>query len=150
LLRLQERYGPEALRREVRLEARTAEELPDLEVDPLMLERVLTNLLFNGLKFTPPGGVVTLSSAAHDGEVMISVADTGTGIPGDDLAQIFEKGWRGQRLSDEEGSGLGLFVVKTLVGALGGRIEVESIVGQGSTFSVILPPAKMPPLASPS
>jgi two-component system, sensor histidine kinase len=139
LARLRDRYSPEASRRGIRLELRMSENLPAFEADPLTLERVLTNLLFNGLKYTPSGGVVTLTSSACAGEVLISVADTGSGISAKDLAQIFDKGWRGPSLAEEEGSGLGLFVVKTLVGALGGRIEVESTVGRGSTFSLSLP-----------
>ncbi|HWH79923.1 MAG TPA: ATP-binding protein [Candidatus Binatus sp.] len=141
LLRLKERYGAAAFRRDVHLETRLTDELPFVEADPLMLERVLTNLLFNALKFTPPAGCVTLSSTARGGEVVISVADTGPGICNENLAKIFEKGWRGVPPSDENGSGLGLFVVKTLVGSLGGRIEVESTVGRGSCFSLFLPSA---------
>jgi len=138
LQRVMTRYHPEASRHNLRLEGKLAEDLPAVEGDPSLFERIVGNLLLNALKFTPPRGHVTLSSELRGNDVVVSVADSGPGIPGDELPKIFDKGWRRLVDSEKEGSGLGLYIVKTLVQALGGRIEVESKLGGGSCFSVFL------------
>jgi signal transduction histidine kinase len=124
--RIQERYVGEAMSRNIDLVANLAEDLPTIETDPLKLQRIFANLLFNALKFTPPGGRVTVSSDMRGNEILVSVTDT-------------DKGWRGDALAEEEGSGMGLYVVKTLALTLGGRVEVNSKVGSGSCFSLFLP-----------
>jgi len=138
LNRIKERYDGEATRRNIDVTTSLTEDLPAIETKPLTLERILANLVFNALKFTPPGGRVTLSSEARGNEILISVTDTGLGIPEEDLTKIFDKGWRGVTRSEEEGSGLGLYVVKTLALALGGRVEVQSTAGSGSCFTLFL------------
>ena len=110
-----------------------------LTADPDRLDQVLSNLVANALRHTPPGGAITLSASAGDGAVQISVADTGSGIPTDDLPYIFDRFWRGDKARAGPGTGLGLAIARQLVLAHGGHIEVASAVGSGTTFTVTLP-----------
>jgi signal transduction histidine kinase len=114
---------------------------PDLtaHADRQRLRQVMANLVDNALKYTPRGGRVTIGTASRPGEVVISVTDTGAGIPPADLPRIWERLYRADRSRGEPGLGLGLSLVKAVVSAHGGRVEVESEVDQGSTFRVILP-----------
>jgi signal transduction histidine kinase/FixJ family two-component response regulator len=108
---------------------------------PKRLRQVLTNLLGNGVKFTPSGGLVTINSRDTDDKIHIEVADTGVGIAPEDLPKIFADFYRGMRL-DAEGAGLGLAIAKRIVEAHGGRIWAESPdpeSGKGSKFSISLP-----------
>ncbi len=118
--------------------------LPVLRGDPQRLGQVLGNLLGNALRYTPPGGSVTLGAAAlPDGQgVELWVADTGAGIPAADLPRIFDRFWRGDPArshAEGAGSGLGLAIAKSLVEAHGGRIWAESRLGQGTRIAFILP-----------
>jgi signal transduction histidine kinase len=97
--------------------------------------QVLSNLVANALKFTDKGGRVTLTWAAEREEVRFDVADTGAGIRPEHLGHVFEQYWR----ADRAGTGLGLFIAKSVVGAHGGRIWVESEPGRGSNFHFVLP-----------
>jgi signal transduction histidine kinase len=121
------------------LEMCLQEELLPVEGDPLALERVFANLLHNALKFTPRGGKVTIGSAQHNGEARAMITDTGPGIVAEEVSTLFDKYRRTESVYSQEGTGLGLFIVKTLVEAHGGRIEVESRMGQGACFSGCLP-----------
>lgn len=105
------------------------------------LKQLLLNLVENALKYTPPGGEVTLSLHRGDGWVRVAVADTGVGIPAQDLPHIFERFYRVDKARSRErgGTGLGLSIAQWIAQAHGGRIEVESEVGKGSTFTVWLP-----------
>src|SRR5215468_2951722 len=113
--------------------------LPDVLADAAYLERALTNLVSNAIKFTPAGGRVAVHIGMTDGCFSIAVSDTGAGIHRDELAAVFEKYKRGRESGAAEGSGLGLFIVKSVVEAHGGRIDVQSTVGVGSTFVIRLP-----------
>jgi signal transduction histidine kinase len=147
LQQIKTRFESEASRRGVRLEVDLADDLPAVETDRLTLERIIGNLVFNALKFTLTGGLVTLSSKARGHEVALAVTDTGCGIPVGELPRIFDKGWRGADSAAVQGSGIGLFVVKTLTESLGGRVEVDSAVGRGTSFTLFLPiaPASVVP-----
>ncbi len=105
------------------------------------IRRVAGNLLDNAIKYTPRGGWVTLRALRRDGAVVIEVGDTGFGIPADKHDRIFERFYRVDegRSRKVGGTGLGLSIVKHFVQAMSGTIEVESVVGQGSTFRVALP-----------
>ncbi len=104
------------------------------------LVQVLSNLVGNALKFTPTGGRVELDASRDPttGAVVLRVSDTGVGISSEDRERLFDRFWQVSR-RDSEGAGLGLSIVKGLVEAHGGRVEVESEPGKGSTFRVILP-----------
>jgi signal transduction histidine kinase len=112
-----------------------------LEGDPIKLFQVMSNLLSNATKFTPPGGSICLSVAAAPGGMQVSVADTGLGIPAEALPRLFEKFQQVHRrgTAGEAGSGLGLAIVRQLVELHGGSITVQSTPGQGSTFNVFFP-----------
>ncbi|MGA9762381.1 MAG: ATP-binding protein [Gaiellaceae bacterium] len=107
--------------------------------DAARLGQIVRNLLANALKFTPPGGRVELSVEEAAGWARLAVADTGQGIPEQELAHVFERFWRGAGARGTEGSGVGLAVASELAGAHGGRIEAESREGEGSTFTLLIP-----------
>jgi PAS domain S-box-containing protein len=108
-------------------------------LDPKLLHHILTNLLSNAIKYSPDGGTVTFELCCQDEEVIFEVQDAGIGIPVVDRQQIFEAFYRGSNVDAIPGSGLGLSIVKTLVEIHGGRIAVESNVGAGTKFTVVLP-----------
>jgi signal transduction histidine kinase len=115
---------------------------PPIWGDPDKVHQVLTNLISNGLKFSPPGGRVTVSVAAEPPEmVRIAVRDTGLGIPPGERERVFDKFYQVGRVDGERppGSGLGLTIARHLVELHGGRIWVEGGLGEGSTFVVLLP-----------
>ncbi len=109
--------------------------------DPDRLKQLMWNLIGNAIKYTPAGGEITLSLSQKDGWACIEVADTGVGIPPQDLPYIFERFYRVDkaRTRQQGGSGLGLSIARWIAQAHGGRIEVTSAVGVGSTFRVWLP-----------
>lgn len=113
-------------------------DLPDVRADRDRLLQVFENLVGNAIKFTPPGGRITLGAAPGAGEVRLHVSDTGGGIAADDLPHVFDRFWQARR-ADRGGAGLGLAIVRGIVEAHGGRIEVESAPGHGSTFSFTVP-----------
>lgn len=112
---------------------------PTVEVDPDRMAQVLKNLVGNAIKFTDEGGV-RLTVWSSGGEAHISVADTGVGISEEDRQQIFERFYRVENIvHTREGTGLGLALVRRILERFGGRIDVESALGAGSTFTVSLP-----------
>jgi signal transduction histidine kinase len=131
----------EANAKEITLQIESAAELPDVDVDPDRMTQVLVNLLDNALRYTPAGGMITLSATRIQEGVAIVVKDTGPGIPSEDLNHLFERFYRGDksRQREEGGSGLGLAIAKSLVESQGGQIQVESQPGEGATFIIELP-----------
>jgi len=115
--------------------------LPPVLGDASLLREVLQNLLDNAVQYTPPGGRVDLTATSHDHEAVITVADTGIGIPLADQERIFERFYRVDAARSREvgGTGLGLSIAKHIVEAHGGRLWVESTVGQGSQFHFAIP-----------
>ena len=118
----------------------------EAEADPDALRQILTNLFDNALRYTSAGGRITCRTRRQDGGVVVSVADTGSGIPHDHLSRIFERFYRADpsRSRDEGGTGLGLAIVKHLVEAHGGRVWAESELGRGTTIFAFFP--DRPPL----
>jgi signal transduction histidine kinase len=113
--------------------------LPRVKVDPARLERILVNLLSNALKYSPEESEVDVRAIATEGEVRISVADRGVGITAEDQAHLFDRWFRARGARRPDGLGLGLYIARLLVEAQGGRIQLESAPGQGSTFHLCLP-----------
>lgn len=121
------------------LEVDEAVEDAEVRGDPRYLERVFTNLVDNALKYTPPNGAVQVVLTPGDRWVEIQIRDSGPGIPPEELPYVFDKYRRVRRLDRQEGSGLGLFIVRTVVERHGGEVGVESDAGKGSVFRVRLP-----------
>lgn len=113
--------------------------LPEVRADRGRLEQVLVNLIHNAVKFTHPGGSVTLSAAAEAGSVRFAVRDSGVGIAEEDLERIFERFFKSDRARSGGGTGLGLSISRHIVEAHGGRIWAESQEGRGSTFFFTVP-----------
>jgi signal transduction histidine kinase len=129
-----------ALKNGVDLRLEPSPEVDVVTADERRIRQVVFNLLSNAVKFTPEGGRIVVSSARHDGELRIAVADTGPGIAREDQERIFEEFQQtdlGAR--QQEGTGLGLALSRRLIELHGGRIWVESEPGEGSTFVVALP-----------
>ncbi len=127
----------------------TADDTLQVEADPARIEQVLINLIHNALKFTQPGGSIMLRAARHGDSVLISVEDTGVGIPPDDLPRIFERFYKVDKARTsgsgrEGGTGLGLSISKHIVQAHGGQIWATSDYGHGATFFFTLPAATSP------
>jgi signal transduction histidine kinase len=120
----------------VSLDVEVLDDLPEVEADPTRINHVFANLLSNALKYTPPGGKITLSAKTDEEGVQFSVSDTGRGIPSKYLPKIFEHFFRvpDQGTGTGAGAGLGLAIVKQIVEAHGGTVDVESSEGQGTTF----------------
>jgi signal transduction histidine kinase len=115
---------------------------PHLEVlaDAAALGRIIDNLISNAVKFSAPGSLVAIQAERTGGEVALVVSDQGVGIPGDELDRIFDRFYRvGGDGNRQPGTGIGLAIVKEFTEAQGGRVEVSSTLGRGTTFTVILP-----------
>lgn len=136
-------------------EVHIPEVLPMVKADPVRLAQVFGNLFSNAIKFTPPGGKITVLAAAQDDQLAVTIQDTGPGIPAEEQEKIFNPFYHrqdGPRFP--QGMGLGLSIARDLVTAHGGRIDLESAAGKGSTFTVWLPcipdfpPVNRPPTGS--
>jgi two-component system phosphate regulon sensor histidine kinase PhoR len=140
LERVREQVEPAARGRKQSLLVETAG-AGSVEADPVLLERALTNLADNAVKYTPEGGVIRLSALREPGRALLRVSDTGIGIPPEDQARIFERFYRvdKSRSRDMGGTGLGLSIVKHVAQLHGGEVTVESAPGKGSTFTLSFP-----------
>ncbi|MFQ5667276.1 MAG: ATP-binding protein [Candidatus Binatia bacterium] len=113
--------------------------LPAMQVDRNQMDRVFVNLIGNAIKFTPPAGRVTVRSCRNNGMVEVCISDTGPGIPAEQLPQLFGKYQRLSATAQTEGTGLGLFIAKSMIDAHGGQVRVQSAPNCGATFVVSLP-----------
>ncbi len=127
--------------KDLKLNLEVSPSLPGIEVDPGRMTQVLRNLLDNAVRHTPAGGSITLAARETAGRVELRVSDTGPGLPGTDLARIFDRFYRTDesRHRDEGGSGLGLAIARSIVLAHGGQIRAESEPGRGLTVIITLP-----------
>ena len=116
-------------------------------VDRDRMRQVLANLVDNAVKYTPAGGRVSLAASRHGPEIVLTVTDTGIGIPAGELPHIWERLYRGDESRSTRGLGLGLSLVKAIVEAHGGRVAARSTPGEGTQFELRLPVA--PPNLSP-
>ena len=113
-----------------------------------MIQRMLSNLFDNAIKYTPSGGSVKVSVSEDDARVVVSVKDTGCGISSSDLPHIFERFYRCDQSRSKAGIGLGLSLARAIARAHGGEITATSTPNQGSTFTVTLPKSSHSPLPS--
>ena len=125
----------------LRLELEIPDNFPTLRIDERRLEEVVHNLLDNAVKYSHQNGRILIQAGAPDQEVVLSVRDEGVGIAANDLPRIFERFYRADRARSRElgGTGLGLSIVQHIAQLHGGRVEAESVVGNGTTIRVILP-----------
>lgn len=139
-------YGLVAEEKGVRLDVE-AGGAPAVRADGRRLRRALANLVDNAVKYTPPGGLVTITAGHTEAEAWVTVRDTGAGIAPDELPLVWDRLYRSGRTRHERGLGLGLSLARAIVEAHGGRLGAESAVGTGSAFTIHLPAR---PLSAPS
>jgi two-component system sensor histidine kinase/response regulator len=136
-----------ARKKDIAIELNLPSTLPDVRVDAYKMQRAMTNLLANAVKFTPRGGSISLNVSLEEAAspdspssmVLVEVIDSGDGIPPHDLPYIFDPYYQANTKNSAIGSGLGLAIVKRVVVAHGGEVAVKSKLGQGSRFSIRLP-----------
>jgi two-component system phosphate regulon sensor histidine kinase PhoR len=139
VMRALERLEPQSARAGVRMSATVPDDLPTVLADEYRIEQVLVSLLHNAIKFTPSGGRIVVEARVTAADVVVSVTDTGIGIPDEDLVRIFERFYKADKSRSSKGTGLGLSIARHVVRAHGGTIWAESEEGKGSTFSFSLP-----------
>jgi signal transduction histidine kinase len=126
---------PELDNRGLDVKCRLAHSLPGAPIDPAQIQQVLVNLIKNAMQAMTKGGTLSLQTGEGSDGVWVSIADTGGGIPQEQINRIFEPFYT----TKKKGTGLGLMIVQRIVRAHGGRIELESQVGRGTTFRIWLP-----------
>jgi protein-histidine pros-kinase len=142
-----------AANKRISVQTRVAPELQSVTIDPARVKQVLYNFLSNAIKFTPDGGSVTICACAQGADLFrLDVEDTGIGIAPDDYGKLFVEFQQLDATSAKkyQGTGLGLALTKRIIEAQGGRVEVRSSPGRGSTFSAILPVVPVPSVDSPA
>jgi len=131
--------SPQAERQKLSILQDFASDLPFIHADKDRIRQVMANLVHNAIKFTPAGGRITITTQVLEGSVLVDIADTGIGIPKEDLPRVFERFYKGDKARAGEGTGMGLAIAKHVIEAHGGSIWVRSEEGKGSTFSFSLP-----------
>lgn len=134
-------YRPTAVNKKVSLEVELQGEMAMMQADPTLLRQALANVVDNAIKYTPAGGHVIVHGQQSGSDIVLEIEDTGVGIAPADQSRLFERFYRARRPESlkTRGSGLGLAIVKSIVEQHGGRVQVESRLGAGSTFSLVLP-----------
>jgi signal transduction histidine kinase len=135
-------YEDLAEQRGVQIQTMSEGEL-QIPVDRNRMRQVVANLLDNAVKYTPAGGRIRIEAHRHGADAVLSVTDTGIGIPADELPRIWDRLYRGDKSRSERGLGLGLSLVKAIVEAHGGRVDVTSTPGTGSRFELRLPAERL-------
>jgi two-component system sensor histidine kinase HydH len=126
---------PQAEAAGVQITRQQAEGLPKMRVDPELLTQALINLALNAIQAMEPGGVLRISLESADGQVRFAIADTGTGIAAEQIDRIYRPFYT----TKHQGTGLGLAITRGIVDRHGGHLEIESALGQGSTFTLVIP-----------
>ncbi len=140
-------FDHQAREKGIELSSSLGTEIPSLRANPIRIRQLLDNLLGNAIKYTPAGGKVYIGVESRDNQIIIEVRDTGPGIPKEEQNRIFDKFFRASNVPEGiEGTGLGLAIVKSILEVYQGRVWVESKVGEGSAFFVVLP--ALDPVAS--
>jgi len=136
-----ENFSGLAAQQHIMLSGSAAPEIDPIRMDVVRIGRVLNNLISNSLRYTQPGGTVSIQAEALAGKVRVTVQDSGEGISANDLPHVFERFYRGEKSRNQAtgGSGLGLAIAKGIIEAHGGQIVVESQQGQGTSFTFWLP-----------
>lgn len=133
-------FDSQIRKKNIKLIREVGETVTPLRANPIRLRQMIDNLVGNAIKYSPSGSEVKVSVSMQDNQIILRVSDSGPGIPPDEQGRIFEKFFRASnRPGDVEGSGLGLAIVKSIVESHQGRVWVESKLGSGSTFIVLLP-----------
>lgn len=132
---------PSTETKKIKLEMKCGDNLPKIKADPKLTRIIFQNLLSNAVKYTPEGGSVSVSIEAEKEDILIKISDTGYGITKSQQDKIFTKLFRADNVKarDTEGTGLGLYIIKSILDSSGGSISFESVEDEGSTFSVRLP-----------
>ena len=131
--------NPQVERQKLSISREFSADLPSVPADKDRIRQVITNLVHNAVKFTPPGGMIKITTKNIEGAVVVDIADTGIGISKEDLPHVFERFYKGDRARSGEGTGMGLAIAKHVIEAHRGNIWVQSKEGKGSTFSFSLP-----------
>jgi signal transduction histidine kinase len=135
-------FVPQSMKKKIEINSYVPKALPQIRFDRTRINQVLNNLVSNSLKFTPPGGKITIFGEINPDCVTVSVSDTGMGISEEDQKDLFSKFYQIRKTPHElakKGSGLGLYIVKGVVEAHGGQVTVKSGINQGTTISFTLP-----------
>jgi PAS domain S-box-containing protein len=132
-------FDPQIKQKNIELDQEIANGLPALRVNPIRIRQMIDNLIGNAIKYTPDGGQIHVLARTEDQQIILEVTDTGPGIPREEQQRVFEKFYRASNIAGTKGSGLGLAIVKSIVDSYHGRVWVESVVGQGASFFVVLP-----------
>ena len=135
-------FAAEAAERHIQLDVEAPASLPLVDIDPVRIREVLTNLVSNALRHTSGNGRVSVSASAQPDAIVLAVSDNGRGIPAEDLPRIFDRFYKGH---GSRGSGLGLTIARNLVMAHGGEIRAESAEGKGTTMRITLTLQPQPP-----
>jgi signal transduction histidine kinase len=150
--RVAERFDPQAGAQDIHIQFTAAKNLPPVELDPGRIEQILNNLIANALRHTQPGGRIELSvglrsSQSGKGEAVLTVRDTGPGIPAEALPHIFERFYRADRSRSraEGGTGLGLAIARQLAEAHGGSLAASNHPQGGAIFTLVIPQKAEPP-----
>ncbi|MCB0209440.1 MAG: GAF domain-containing protein [Anaerolineae bacterium] len=129
--------APQALDKKIALVQNLTQDIPPILANEMRIRQVMNNLIGNAIKYTLENGQVTVNAFCHNGEVQVEISDTGIGIPVNDRPHVFEKFYRvrGEHALNQKGTGLGLAIVKGIIDKHNGRIWLESVFGEGSTFA---------------
>jgi two-component system phosphate regulon sensor histidine kinase PhoR len=131
--------SPQVERQQLTVDKKLATSLPLVQADKTRIRQTIVNLIHNAIKFTDPGGKITVATRIHGDSVTVDISDTGIGIAKSNLPHVFERFYKGDRARSGGGTGMGLAIAKHVIEAHGGSIRVRSEEGKGSTFSFSLP-----------